>query len=264
VSAVEVHHTVDGRADGPTVVLVGSLGSTAAMWDRQVPALGKDFRVVRFDARGHGASPVPAGPYSVDDLVDDLIALLDTVAVERVHLVGISLGAMVSMRLAAREPARVDRVVLLCTAASLPPPQAWADRAATVRAHGTATIADTVVSRWLTEAYRQAHPRDVRWLVDMVAATPAEGYAASCAAIGAMDLRTDLPQIRARTLVVAAAQDPSMPRAYQEAIVAAVPRSRLLVLENAAHLASFEQPDAVNALITDHLTAGPYREREPG
>jgi 3-oxoadipate enol-lactonase len=255
VTAVDMHHLVEGRPDAPTVVLAGSLGSTLAMWDPQVPALGRHLRVVRYDARGHGGSPVPAGPYSIDDLVDDLVALLDTVEVERAHVVGLSLGGMVAMRLAAREPARVDRLALLCTSAVLSPPEAWAERAALVRADGTGAVAQAVVGRWLTDQRRLAHPEEVQRLVAMIAATPAEGYASCCTAIEKMDLRPDLPRITAPTLVIGGAEDLSMPRSHQEAIVAAVPGARLRIVEHAAHLASFEQPDTVNALLLEHLTS---------
>ena len=122
MTAVEVHHAEAGPADAPVVVLIGSLGSTLAMWDPQVPALRQRFRVVRYDARGHGSSPVPPGPYVLDDLVDDTVALLDRLGVARAHVVGLSLGGMTAMRLAAREPARVDRLALLCTSALLGPP----------------------------------------------------------------------------------------------------------------------------------------------
>jgi len=254
MTAVPVSYRVEGRPGAPTVVLAGSLGSTLAMWDPQVAALGEHLRVVRYDGRGHGGSPVPAGPYTVDDLVDDLVGLLDTVGVERTHLVGLSLGGMVAMRMAAREPARVDRLALLCTAAVLTPATAWAERAALVRAQGTGAVAEVVAGRWLTEACRLAHPEQFRYLVDMIAATPAEGYASCCTAIERMDLRADLPQIVAPTLVVSADEDPSMPRAYQQDIVDAVPGARLEIVRGAAHLASFEQPDIVNALLLDHLT----------
>ena len=110
MSAVAVSYTVDGPADAPVVVLSNSLGATRAMWDPQVPALAERYRVVTYDTRGHGESPAPPGPYSLDDLVDDLVALLDEVGAERAHVAGLSLGGMTAMRLAAREPHLVDRL----------------------------------------------------------------------------------------------------------------------------------------------------------
>ena len=130
MTAVAVHHVVTGPPDAPVVVLSNSLGSTHAMWDAQADALAEHFRVVRYDTRGHGGSPVPAGPYDIDDLADDVVALLDTLGVEKAHFVGLSLGGMTGMRLAARNPERVDRLVVLCTGAHLTPSSAWTDRAA--------------------------------------------------------------------------------------------------------------------------------------
>lgn len=127
MSVVDVHAVVTGS--GPAVVLSNSLGSDHRMWDAQLAELERHFTVVRYDTRGHGASPVPAGPYSIDDLTDDVVALLDRLGIRRAHVVGLSLGGMTAMRLAARNPERVDRMVLLCTGAQLPPAQGWTDRA---------------------------------------------------------------------------------------------------------------------------------------
>ena len=251
MTAVEVQHVEAGPSDAPVVVLIGSLGSTHAMWDPQVPVLSQRFRVVRYDARGHGRSPVPPGPYALDDLVDDVVALLDRLGVARAHVVGLSLGGMTAMRLAVREPARVDRLALLCTSALLGPLSGWTERAAAVRAGGSGAVADAVVERWLTPAGRL--PDRVAWLRAMIAATPAEGYAACCEAIGAMDLRADLVDIAAPTLVIAGADDPSTPPEHLEAIVAAIPGARLQVLAGAAHLANIEQAAAVNAALLAHL-----------
>ncbi|MEX3649202.1 3-oxoadipate enol-lactonase, partial [Mycolicibacterium porcinum] len=207
--SVAVHHVVTGRPDGPVVVFSNSLGSTHRMWDAQLAAFEERFRVVRYDTRGHGDSPVPDGPYSIDDLADDLVALLDSLDVPRAHLVGLSLGGMTAMRVAARHPERVDRLAVLCTGAQLPPASAWTDRAATVRAQGSAAVAEAVVARWFSPGYSGGR---ASWEA-LVAATPAEGYAACCEAIAALDLRGDLPNITAPTLAIAGTDDPATPPA---------------------------------------------------
>ena len=253
MTAVEVHAVEDGPADAPVVLLAGSLGSSLEMWDPQVAALSARFRVVRYDARGHGRSPVPPGPYVIDDLVDDAVALLDRLGVERAHVVGLSLGGMTAMRLAAREPDRVDRIALLCTSAKFASPEPWAERATTVRAQGTAAIADAVVARWFTDRLREQSPALVERMRDMVASTPAEGYASCCAAIETMDLRADLGRISAPVLAIAGADDPATPPEHLAAIVDAVPGARLLVLPQAAHLANVEQSVAVDAALLAHL-----------
>lgn len=254
MTAVAVHHVVTGPSDAPVVVLSNSLGSTHAMWDAQADALAGHFRVVRYDTRGHGESPVPAGPYDIDDLADDVVALLDTLGVERAHFVGLSLGGMTGMRLAARNPERVDRLVVLCTGAHLTPSSAWTDRATTVRANGSSAVAEAVVSRWFTPDFLVANP-DVKASCEAtVAATPAEGYASCCEVIAAMDLRADLPAISAPTLAIAGGDDPATPPPHLAAIADAVRDGRLLVVPEAAHLANAEQPATITPAIIAHLT----------
>jgi 3-oxoadipate enol-lactonase len=253
---VIVHHVVTGPADAPALVLSNSLGADLGMWDPQAEALAERFRLVRYDTRGHGASPVPDGPYAIDHLGQDLLALLDHLAIERAHLAGLSLGGMTGMWLAINAPERLDRLVLLCTSARLGPPETWRERAETVRAQGTEAVADAGVGRWLTERFRAEHPDTAAWLRTMIAATPDAGYAACCAVIEHMDLTSGLPGISAPTLMIAGAQDPSTPpEPHARQIAAAIPGARLEVLDPAAHLVNVERPGAVNRLILEHLEA---------
>ena len=254
MSVCVLHHEEAGPPDGPALLLSGSLGTTLRMWDPQVPALSARRRLVRLDHRGHGGSPVPDGPYTIDELGRDALALLDRLGLERASWCGLSIGGMVGMWLAAHAPERIDRLVLLCTSAHLPPASAYTERAATVRAAGTpAVAADMVVGRWFTPAYAGEHPDVVARHRAMIVATPAEGYAGCCEAIARLDLRGDLSRIVAPTLVIAGAQDPSMPPAHGEAIARAIPSARIEIVPDAAHLASVQQSDVVNRLITDHL-----------
>ncbi len=253
MSAVDVHAVVSGRADAPVVVLSNSLGSTHRMWDAQLADLEQRFRVVRYDTRGHGDSPVPDGPYSINDLADDLVALLDRLGVQRARLVGLSLGGMTVMRVASRNPERVERIALLCTGAQLPPAEAWLERAATVRAQGSQAVATAVVERWFTPAYLDAHP-DARSAHErMVAFTPAEGYAGCCEAIAKLDLREELSAIAVPTLAIAGDDDPAAPPAKLEEIATRIPCARLLTVPRAAHLANAEQPGIITPALIEHL-----------
>jgi 3-oxoadipate enol-lactonase len=255
MTAVAVSYTVDGQADAPVVVLSNSLGATRAMWDAQVPGLAECFRVVTYDTRGHGKSPVPAGPYSLDDLVDDLVALLDEIGVERAHVAGLSLGGMTGMRLAAREPARVHRLALLCTSAFIGPGAGYGDRARLVRAEGTGKVAPAVVERWFTPGFREREPAVVGRMETMIAATPDEGYAGCCEAIERMDLRADLPRIAAPTLVISGWDDPATPPDHQQAIADAVPGAEFLTVSPGAHLANVEQPLRITGALLGHFDA---------
>jgi 3-oxoadipate enol-lactonase len=255
MTAVEVDATVSGPADAPVVVLSNSLGATRAMWDPQVPALAERYRVVTYDTRGHGGSPAPAGPYSLDDLVDDLVALLDRVGADRAHVVGLSLGGMTAMRLAARQPERVDRLAVLCTSAKVEP-QPFLDRAETVRAGGSAPLAPAVVGRWLTPAFAAERPDLVSRLEAMIAGADDEGYAACCEVVAGMDLREDLPRITAPTLVVSAAEDLALPPEHQTAIADGIPGAALLTVSPGAHLANLERTAETTGALLAHLDGG--------
>jgi 3-oxoadipate enol-lactonase len=241
-----------GAPDGPPVVWLGSLGSSTAMWDRQIAAFGGDRRCVLVDHPGHGASPPASGPLSIAALGADVLDALDRSRITRADVVGLSLGAMVAMWLAAEHPARVDRMVLLCTSARFDAPEPWHERAATVRAGGTEAVADTVVGRWLSPAYAVEHTEEVGAFVRMVRSTDAESYARCCEAIATMDLHPVLSAIRAATLVVAGTLDPATPPRYLKAIAAAVRGSRIETVD-AAHLANWERADEVNRILAAHL-----------
>ena len=255
MTAVELAYEVDGPEGAPTVVLSNSLGSTPAMWDPQLPAFASRFRVVRYDHRGHGASPVPPAPYELGDLGADAIALLDRLGLERVHWCGLSLGGMVGMWMAINAPDRIDRLVLCCTSAKLGPPDMWADRAQTVRAQGVDAVADAGIERWLTPGFVEREPDTAARIRAMLAATPDEGYAACCGVIERMDQLSQLGSIRAPTLVIAADDDPATPPEHGERIAAAIPGARLEIVPGARHLATIEQPEAMTRLILGHLTA---------
>jgi 3-oxoadipate enol-lactonase len=252
--AVKLHHALDGALDGPALLLGGSLGTTFEMWEPQLTALAPIAQLVRFDHRGHGRSPVPAGPYRIDDLGRDVLRLMDDLQLERASYCGLSIGGMVGQWLAINAPERLDRLILICTAAFLAPADPWLERAATVRSAGTPeVIADAVVGRWFTAPFAETHPDTVARQRAMIAATDPRGYAACCEAIAAMDLRAGLPSVRAPVLVLSGAQDPSIPPSHGRIIADAIPGSRYELLDPAAHLATVERADAVNELIAGFL-----------
>ena len=255
MTAVELHYTVDGRPDAPVFVLGPSLGTTTELWRGQMPDLAERLRVIRYDHRGHGGSPVPPGPYSLADLGGDVLALLDRLGLVRVHLGGMSLGGMVSMWVAANAPERVDRLVLMCTSARLGPPEMWAERAAVARAEGVAALAEGALARWLPDGFARSRPSVAAELRAMLTATPAEGYAGCCAAIEGMDLEPDLPRIEAETLVIAGLADQATPPSHAERIAAGIPYARLELVGGAAHLANIARPELITDLVTGFLAS---------
>lgn len=251
----ELYSTIEGRLDGPTIMLHTSLGCTHRMWDRQMDGLlTAGFRVVRYDYRGHGRSGVTGGSCSLADLGADALAVLAQHDISAAAHVGLSLGGMVAMWLAENAQDSVSSLVLCCTSAQVPP-QLWRDRAGLVRAEGTAAVADVLLPRWLTPEHSAAHPDDVSWLREQVLSTSPSGYASGCEAMATMDIAGGLAGISAPSLVVAGAQDPATPVDHAELIVSRVPRARLTVVDPGAHLLNVERPDVVTRLITGHLAS---------
>jgi len=260
---VRLHRTVTGPAGAPALVLGSSLGTTHELWNVQIPLLSRHFRVIAFDLRGHGGSPSPPGPYTIDDLGADVLAMIDDLGLDRVAYAGLSIGAMIGMRVASAAPERISALALLCTSAKLGPAASWRERAAAVRAGGMAAIADAqtdqIVGRWFTPGFATRSPDVVARCRAMLRDAVPEGYAACCEAIATMDLLGDLSRIVAPTLVCAAASDLATPVEHSRAIVARIRDARLAIIDDAAHLANVEQPAKVSDLLLEHFSVSAPR-----
>ena len=250
----ELNYAIEGPEDAPVVAFTGSLGTDLTFWRPQSDRLSEHYRTLRYEIRGHGASEVPPGPYSMSDLGSDLIALLDRLEIERVLLCGLSIGGMISMWAAANAPERVNRVVLCCTSAKLGPPETWHERAATVRAEGVGAVADAVLGRWFTPQFAAARPDVIDRMRRILTATSPEGYAGCCEAIAEMDLTPDLPLIAAPTLVIAGEDDPSTPPEHGRLIADLIPGAGFEVVSPAAHLATIERADLTTSMILRFLS----------
>jgi 3-oxoadipate enol-lactonase len=252
--AVRLHLTDEGPRDaGPPLVLLCSLGSTVDMWAPQREELSGDRRVITLDTRGHGGSSVPDGPYTVEELADDVLETLDDLGVERAAFAGVSLGGAMSQAIALRAPDRVASLALLCTSARFANLDVYRERATTVRGQGTEAIADGVVARWFTDDFADRAAETVARMRAMIAATPPEGYAGCCEAIAAWDSRADLGRITAPTLVISGAEDPATPPEHGRALADGIRDARFEVVADAAHLASYQRPDVVTGLLAGHL-----------
>ncbi|HZZ97685.1 MAG TPA: 3-oxoadipate enol-lactonase [Jatrophihabitantaceae bacterium] len=253
---------IDGAPDAPVLVLLNSVGSTTDMWAPVVGSLAEQFRVVRIDHRGHGDSPLsPAGTEcTLADLSADVIEVLDELGLDRVYLAGLSLGGMTGMWLAIHHPDRIKRLALLCTSAAMVS-DTYAERAQMVRTEGMRAAVDRIVGRWLTVGTAERDPDLVVALRAMVLSIDAESYAQCCEAIAAMDLRADLGRIAAPTIVIAGRQDSATPPEHGALIANGIPGARLELLDNAAHLATLEQPGRIGMLLLEHFRAGATLER---
>jgi 3-oxoadipate enol-lactonase len=254
VADARLHYRFDGAAGAPVVMLSTSLGTDLSMWDPQMPALVARYRVLRYDARGHGRSAVTPGPYTIEGLSKDVLGLLDALLIERVHFCGLSMGGMVGQWLGAHAPQRVDKLILCNTTARIGSPEAYNTRIDTVRSGGMAGIVDTVLARWYTPSFAAAAPDAIARTRAMLLATPADGYAACCAAIRDMDQRETARDIAAPTLVIAGAHDLATPPADGRFLAEHISRARLTELP-AAHLSNIEAAGEFNVALMEFLSS---------
>ena len=245
--------SVEGRDGGPTLMLSNSLGTALQMWEPQMAALTKLFRVVRYDRRGHGKSGVPPGPYAMERFGKDVIAILDDLNIEKVHWCGLSMGGMVGQWLGANAPQRIDRLILANTSCYYPDPTNWNNRIKAVTAGGIASVADAVIAGWLTADFRERSPQIAQRMKDMLIASPMQGYIACCEALRTLDQRELLPRIKASTLVIAGRKDMATPVEVGEYIRAHIPGASMTLLD-AAHISNVEQPHEFTEAVVGFLT----------
>lgn len=251
-----LEYRVDGPKHAPVMLLSNSLASDLGMWEPQMATLLEaGYRVIRYDSRGHGASGVPDGPYTMDMLAGDALELLDRLEVERASVMGCSMGGMVAQMLAARHADRVERLVLTATACYMPQPSAWDERIAAVRAGGMEAVADSTIDRWFTAPGKAAMPDQVAAVRAVVAGTPPEGFCACAAAIREMDQRESIKAISAPTLVIVGELDPGTPVSAAQAIHERIADSELVVIPQAAHFVHMERADVFNEAVGRFLRA---------
>jgi 3-oxoadipate enol-lactonase len=243
----------DGPADAPVLVLGPSLGTDLGMFDGLARDLADSHRVIRYDLRGHGGSPVVPGPYSVADMAGDILHLLDERGIDRFAYAGVSLGGAIGLQVAVTVPERLTHLVVMASAARFPDPPSWKERADRVRAEGTEFLVPSRIGAWVTPGFAQAHPDETERLLQMLRGTPREGYAACCETIEPFDVRDRLAEITAPTLVIAGADDPATPPDTVWSIADGIPDARFVVVPEASHLVSAEQPEAVTAEIRRFL-----------
>lgn len=244
----------DGPSDAPVVMLSNSLSSNLSMWDDQIAALTGDFRVLRYDQRGHGRSAVTPAPYSFELLAADVEALLRLLDIDSVHFVGLSMGGMTGQAFAMRNPGRLKSLVLCDTSAYMPPPEMWDERIALARGGGMAATSEATLGRWFTPAFHSARPDAIERVRGMIESTPVEGYAGCCMAIRDMDHRPILSRIVVPTCIIVGAEDPSTPVSASRQIDNEIADSELAVIEDAAHLSNIEKADDFNAILIDFLS----------
>ncbi|MFC4031016.1 alpha/beta fold hydrolase [Streptomyces polygonati] len=249
-----LQYRFDGPDDAPVLVLGPALGATWHMWDRQLPMLSGDWRVLRYELPGHGGAPADPA-YSVDDLARRLLAVLDDEGIDSFGYAGCGLGAAIGARLALLRPDRVAALALVSAAARYATADGWRQRGVLVRANGLDRTAHTTPERWFTEAFLATQPAITEWAVQMVRSTDAACYVAACEALAAFDIRDAVGSITVPTLVVVGVDDTETPPADARLLVAGIPDARLAVVPATGHLAPVEEPAAVGDLLARHFRA---------
>ncbi len=251
---VRIHYEVSGDPSHPALVLSNSLGANLSMWDAQVPAFERHFRLLRYDMRGHRQSSSPPPPYSVPELAGDLLSLADFLGINRFHLCGLSVGGMIGMTLALQSPARLQKLILCNTATKIGTHESWNSRIETVRTKGMKEVARTTPARWFTPAFQSSSPAVVAATMQILQSHDPEGYVGGCCAVRDFDAREDVAQIRVPTLVISGAYDPAATPADGRFLADRIPGARYVEL-NTAHISSIEAADPLTAAVISFLSA---------
>lgn len=247
------HYELVGPEERRVLVLSHSIGTTTEMWKHVAPTFAKRFRVLNCDTRGHGGSSVPDGPYSIADLGRDVLALLDRLDIGQCIFCGLSLGGMIGIWLGIHAPERLEKLILANTAARIGTRNMWNARIRSVQEGGMAAIADAVMERWFTSAFRQASPAVVAPVRQMFLDTPPNGYVACCEAIRDADFTTDLSAIRTPTLVIAGRDDPATTPDDARFLAQNISGARYVELET-AHLSPIENPDGFSGAVQKFIS----------
>jgi 3-oxoadipate enol-lactonase len=252
---VRIHYESSGEGNRDLLVLGNSLGSNLNMWNKVTPRFRQRHRVLRYDMRGHGASSVPVGTYTLDQLGRDVLFLLDSIGVERVNFCGLSLGGQVAMWLATHETRRVSRIILANTGACIGTPEMWDARVATVERNGMDALATATLERWFTPQYRKRHADEMAIVRNMIASTDPVGYIGCCGVLRDADLTTEIASARTPCLVITGTHDPATPPAYGRALCAAIPGSAYVELD-ASHLSAWERAEEFADAVLAFLDTG--------
>ncbi|NJD68921.1 MAG: 3-oxoadipate enol-lactonase [Candidatus Methylomirabilota bacterium] len=250
-NGIDINYIIEG--EGPVVTMSHALGCNLTLWEAQAQVLSAHFRVLRYDIRGHGGTSAPAGPYSLEQMADDLHGLLTEFGVTATHFVGISMGGMIGQIFALKYPSMVRSLVLCSTTSRYPETarSAWTERIRTVETNGMKPMVEAALERWFTAPFREHHQDVMDGVRTMIRGTPPQGYIGCCYAIPTIDVTDRLSEVRCPALVISGEQDPGTPVAMAQEIHAAIPSCELAILPSASHLCNLEQSEAFNcALLT--------------
>ncbi|MBK19913.1 MAG: 3-oxoadipate enol-lactonase [Rhodospirillaceae bacterium] len=256
-NGISINYELDGPDDAPVLVFSNSLATSLAMWKDQVERLKDRYRILRYDNRGHGSTPVTDGPYTIGLLAQDVLGLLDALGIDKVSFCGLSKGGMVGQWLGMNASDRLNKLVVSNTACYFPDKEMWRERIDMATNDGIPAIAEASIKRWFTPGYLER--ADTKSTIDFARAfiheTNREGYLSSSVAIRDMDFRDELNKVDVPTLVIIGEKDPATIPEYGELIAASIPGAKTFVVPDAAHLSNIEQPDIYTEALVEFLEA---------
>ncbi len=253
VNGVDIAYRFDGPQDAPVLLVANSLMANGSMWDGNIPALADRYRVLRYDKRGHGGSGLSAGPCTIAQLADDAIGLLDALGIQKAHFMGLSIGGMIGQQLGARFPDRILSLSLCNTASEMPPRSLWEERFEIARSQGIAGLVDGTIKRWFTAPFIERAPQEIEKVRQMILGTSVDGYMACGSAVRDMTQSTMLLKIKTPTLVLSGRSDPACTVEQGIVLNRLIDNSKMVILEEAAHLSNIEQPEAFNKTVRQFI-----------
>lgn len=253
VNGVDIAYRFDGPEDGPVLLVANSLMANGSMWDGNIGALANRYRVLRYDKQGHGGSGFSKGPYTIAQLADDAIGLLDTLGIQKVHFMGLSIGGMIGQQLGARFPERILSLTLCNTASEMPPRSLWEERFEIARTQGISGLVDGTIKRWFTTPFIERAPHEIEKVRQMILGTNVDGYIACGSAVRDMTQSTVLLKIKMPTLVLSGRSDPACTVEQGIVLHRLIDNSKMVILEKAAHLSNIEQPEEFNRTVRQFI-----------
>lgn len=254
-NGIRMNYEISGQEGEFVVVLSHSLGCSLQMWRPQIGSLEPYFRLLRYDTRGHGNTEAPSGAYTLEQLAEDGLGLIDALGVDKVHWVGLSMGGMIGQYIALNHPERL-RSLTLCDTAAMIPEEAqpvWQERIDRARNKGMGALVQETMERWFTPSCLGQNPPGVQLIRDLFLATPVAGYIGCSEAIRNLNYLERLHQIKLPTLIMVGEDDPGTPVAASEAMHERIPDSKMVILPSARHLSNIEQSEAFNRALLEFL-----------
>ncbi len=258
-NGIQMNYELSGKEGGSVVVLSHSLGSSLEMWHPQMEILERYFKVLRYDTRGHGKTDVPAGPYTIEQMGEDVIGLFDALKIDGVHFVGLSMGGMIGQGLGLNHAKRLQSLVLCDTRSNVPQEghPAIQERIETARGKGLEALLGPTMERWFTPSFIEKNPPGLGIIRREFLATPVEGYIDCSEALRKLNYFDRLPGIKPPTLIIVGEDDPGAPVAAAKAMHERIPGSELVIIRVARHLSNVEQPEVFNEALIDFLRRHP-------